>query len=103
LKVAKIEQRAEVERLSATLVAANVALTESEQAESRLERAQRKTASAVATSTTAVERNADAVRTAADAAKALGVDIEDVAAAQAKLTRDLNGAGRSAQEFAANI
>lgn len=99
LKLAKIEQRAEIEKLSAALSESNAKVTQAEQAEARLEKQYRSSANAMGTAANAAQRNADALRDAGVAASALGVDIEDIASAEAKLTQGLNQAGSAASAF----
>jgi tape measure domain-containing protein len=103
LKVAKIEQRAEVERLSTALAESNAKVTQAEQSDARLEKQYRNSTSALGSATSAIERNTRSLQESGAAATRLGVDIEDIAAAEAKLTQGLNQAGSAASTFNTKI
>jgi tape measure domain-containing protein len=98
LKLAKIEQRAEVERLAEALAKANQDVKAAEQAESKLAGTYRRAAAAADEAGRALAANATQVREAADAAQDLGVSTDDIASAQAELVQALNRTGRAAED-----
>jgi len=103
LKVAKIAQRAEIERLSSELARSNAEVKKADQAESALANTYNRSESAAQKAAKAVRENAAAMQAAAEAALDLGVVTDNVATAQAEIVQDLNRAGRAAGDLQTQI
>lgn len=87
LRLAKIEQRAEVERLTAALKTSNEAVTAAERAEAKLEGTYNRAAQAAGAAEAAVAKQQVALRESAQAATTLGVSTENLAESQASVAR----------------
>lgn len=103
LKLKKIEQRAEIEKLKAALGAAAAETKQAEAAEKKLADAYAYAATQAKAAAAALRENESSVKAAAEAAQALDVATDNVAASQAGLVQALNGAGRAALETKAAI
>lgn len=103
LKVAKIAQRAEIERLRGALAESNAEVQAAEQAESQLATAYNKSATAAANADRALSEHNATVQQAATSAESLGVSTRDIAASQAQMAQGLDKAQQSAAELANDI
>ncbi len=103
LKVAKIDQRAEVERLSAELSKATEGVRQAEAAEVQLSVAYKRAADTAVQAANALQANTASVEQAASAAREMGVATDNVAAAQAELVQGLNTSGRAAETLAKQV
>lgn len=90
LRLAKIAQRAEVERLSDALKVSNKDVADAEVAETKLEGAYKRAEKAAASVQTAIVGQQEALRASAAAADALGVSTENLAEAQAGMAQGFN-------------
>jgi tape measure domain-containing protein len=87
LRLAKIEQRAEVERLTAALKTSNEAVTAAERAEAKLEGSFNRATQAATAAEAAVTKQQAALHESALAAAELGVSTENLAQSQASMAR----------------
>ena len=97
LKLAKIAQRAEVERLRAALAEENAAVSVAQEEQNSLAAVYKATAASSNAATTALKAHESQLLEASTAAAALDVSTGNVAASQAALVQAFNSAGNEAK------
>ena len=103
LTLAKIDQRVNVEALTAELKRAKVETDAAEKAEERLANAMSFASSSADKAAAALRENVEQTRHAANAAQELGVNTENVAAAQASLIQALNATKAAADGLETSV
>lgn len=97
LRLKKVEQRAEIERLTASMEEADTQVTQAEAAQKKLAASYAFAAREAKSAEAALRENQSGTSAAANAAELLWVSTGNVAAAQAELVQSLNQAGKAAQ------